>query len=157
MLIHEVKALFNQNLYNLILCDNGKNKKYYTLSSIIDKYNEYGLINGEENNFVYRNISYIIKFNKTICGLIFINIDKSEYSMYDVHGGIKYINENIVGFSANTKNDIKIYNFFNINDTFDINYHKNILNKTIKLPEFIHCECKKVIDQYLLLNEIFNE
>ena len=77
--------------------------------------------------------------------------------MYNVHGGLKFINKNIVGFGTNTKNDIKIYNFFDINDTYDINYHKNILNKTIKLPEFIHCECKKVIDQYLLLNEIFNE
>ena len=47
--------------------------------------------------------------------------------MYNVHGGLKFINKNIVGFGTNTKNDIKIYNFFDINDTYDINYHKNIL------------------------------
>ena len=31
MSIYEVKTLFHKNLYNLILCDDGKNKNQYTL------------------------------------------------------------------------------------------------------------------------------
>ncbi len=147
MSIYEVKTLFDKNLNNILICDDGKNKIYLTLSTIIDKYNEYGLITGEEYTFIYRNISYIIKFNKTICGFIFINVDESEYSIYDVYGGIKYNNTNMIGFSTNTKNDIKIYKIIDI-----ININDHFINRTLKLPDFIHNECHKIIDQYLLFN-----
>ena len=84
-------------------------------------------------------------------GIIYINIDKSEYSIYDIYGGIKFNNTNMIGFSTNTKNDIKLYDICDFNNIND-HYHDHFSNKTLKLPDFIHSECKKIIDQYLLFN-----
>lgn len=148
MSIYEVKTLYNKRLNHIFTCNDGKNNKYMTLSSIVDIYEKYGLITGEEHVFIYRNISYSIKFNKTICGFVYINIDRSECNLYEAHGGIKYHTEKCIGFSTNTQDDIKLYNICDINHCSK--------GKTVKLPGFIHNECKIIIDQYLEYKEIFN-
>ena len=59
MSIYEVKTLFHKNLYNLILCDDGKNKNQYT-------------------NYFYENYIYEIIINSSYITCLRINLSKDQ-------------------------------------------------------------------------------
>lgn len=88
--------------------------------------------------FTHRNIKYSIKFHKThLNGYVDIQGELPYEGHFGITGGL----DGYQGFDCNHCDDLCLCDFKNDYVLFE--------GATFKMPEFVHQECKKMIDAYL--------
>ena len=116
-----------------IKCSDGVDRTIPDLINFIESFNNNEL-------YSYNNISYQVTAirDSHFCGYVFITDDLP----YEGHGGITYKDNVKQGFDCCHNGDIFCLAVQHL-------FYKNEKNATFKMPDFIHQECKKIIDEYL--------
>lgn len=135
----------NINIVNKYLCSDSV---YRTIPEIISILNPYEIA----QSFEYRGHIYKIELcrHNHLCG--YINIDGE--LPYEGHGGITGNSGDFQGFDCANSMDYWLGDVFDTRlENFDTRSKSKSKsksrNRSFKTPDFVHSECKKMIDEYL--------